>query len=309
MYSVATTNVRVLAKPYLRARDFATVLATDHESNMTGITPETDPSVLFTGNNSCILTPEVTQGPYYVTGEFVRKNVTEDQEGVPLTLDIQVIDVNTCDPLPAVYLEQWHCNATGVYGGIIANGNGNTADASNINATFLRGIQKSDTDGVLTFETIVPGHYTGRTPHIHVLAHLNASLLENATISGGTIGHVGQLFFDQDLITQVEATAPYNTNTQNLTLNSEDSIMEQESSDVDPVVEYVMLGDSLSDGIFAWIAFGMDSTASYNVSAAASYGVGGGVANNNTGMGGGGFPSGGMPSGTAIPSGAAPSGA
>jgi protocatechuate 3,4-dioxygenase beta subunit len=28
--------------------------------------------------------------------------------------------------------------------------------------TFHRGIQQSDADGVVTFETLFPGHYTGR---------------------------------------------------------------------------------------------------------------------------------------------------
>lgn len=76
-------------KPYLRARDFEDALKKDHKSNLTGVTVDSDPSILFSGNNSCILTPETTQGPYWVQGELLRKDITEDQEGVPLTLDIQ----------------------------------------------------------------------------------------------------------------------------------------------------------------------------------------------------------------------------
>jgi protocatechuate 3,4-dioxygenase beta subunit len=49
----------------------------------------------------------------------------------------------------------------------VAGGNGDTSDEDNINATFLRGIQASDEDGVVRFESIFPGHYTGRTHHIH----------------------------------------------------------------------------------------------------------------------------------------------
>lgn len=47
-----------------------------------------------------------------MTGELIRTNIVEDQEGVPLYLDIQMIDTNTCDPVPDVYLDLWHCNAT-----------------------------------------------------------------------------------------------------------------------------------------------------------------------------------------------------
>lgn len=118
------------------------------------------------------------------------------------------------------------------------------------------------------------------------------------------------MFFDQDLVTLVEATEPYASNTQELTTNDEDDIFEGESDGYDPVVEYVLLGDDVSEGIFAWIAFGMDSTSAYNISAAAYWTENGGVVNENagSGMGGGAPPSGSMPSGAA-PTGAAPTSA
>lgn len=37
-----------------------------------------------------------------IDGELIRKDIVEDQEGVPLYLDIQVIDTSTCEPVPAV---------------------------------------------------------------------------------------------------------------------------------------------------------------------------------------------------------------
>lgn len=55
----------------------------------------------------------------------------------------------------------------GTYGGIAAGSIGGVSDARELNNTMLRGMQPSGADGVLTFDTIVPGHYTGRTPHIH----------------------------------------------------------------------------------------------------------------------------------------------
>lgn len=285
-----------------KKRDLDQVLGTNHHSNDTSITPQTDPSVLFAGNNSCILVPEVTQGPYWVSGELVRQDITEEQEGVALTLDIQIIDVNTCEPVPQAYLEIWHCNSTGVYSGVIASGNGNSNDSTNLDNTFLRGVQASDNVGVVTFDTLVPGHYTGRTSHIHVMSHLNATLNTNNTLSGGAITHVGQMFFDQDLLTAVGEVTPYSSNTQDLTTNAEDSIMSSESDGYDPVVEYIYVGDDVSEGIFAWIAFGMDATAAYNITPAAYLTSDGGVENSNSGMGGGGAP----PSG--VPTGAAPTG-
>lgn len=72
----------------------------------------TDPDVLFGTDATCILGPEVTQGPYYVTGELVRENIAESQEGIPLYMDIQLIDTNTCEPIPDIYMDLWHCNST-----------------------------------------------------------------------------------------------------------------------------------------------------------------------------------------------------
>jgi protocatechuate 3,4-dioxygenase beta subunit len=57
-----------------------------------------------------------------VGGEFVRSDVRDGQKGVELILDTQVINMATCAPVTNAMVEIWHCNATGVYGGIVANG-------------------------------------------------------------------------------------------------------------------------------------------------------------------------------------------
>lgn len=44
-------------------RDVPTLLNTTHASSES-YTPSTDEATIFSGNNSCILSPEVTQGPY-----------------------------------------------------------------------------------------------------------------------------------------------------------------------------------------------------------------------------------------------------
>src|SRR6478752_4814347 len=48
---------------------------------------------------SCVLTPELTQGPYYLADELIRADITEGRAGVPLTLRIGVSDINACGPL------------------------------------------------------------------------------------------------------------------------------------------------------------------------------------------------------------------
>ncbi|KAH7246906.1 Intradiol ring-cleavage dioxygenase [Fusarium solani] len=287
----------------LKKRDLESVLSASHNQTDQGYTLNTDASTLFAGINSCVLTPEVTQGPYYVAGEYVRENIVEEQEGLGIVLDYQVIDVETCDPVPNVYLEMWHCNSTGVYSGIVASGNGDSSDDTNINNTWLRGIQRTDSDGVAQFESIFPGHYTSRATHIHIMVHTNATLLANMTLgSENYASHVGQAFFDQDLISQVEALEPYSSNTQELTENADDSILSEETATdgVDPFMEYTMLGDDITDGLFAWLAFGINATQSQSVTPAAYLYESGGVANENSGAGGpGGSPPDGMTPGAA----------
>lgn len=143
-------------------------------------------------------------------------------------------------------------------------------DSSNILTTQLRGLQHTDSQGVTQFTTIFPGHYTGRSPYIHVLTLLNGEVLENGHYNGGTKAHVGQLFFDQSLITEVEKSAPYNTNTQELRTNADDSIFLQEVASSDPVVHYSLLGSEVSEGLFAWVTFGVHKTTSLTINQAGS---------------------------------------
>lgn len=54
-------------------------------------------------------------------------------------------------------------------------------------------------------------------------------------------------------------------------------------------MEYVYLGEDVSDGIFAWITVGVDSTEDSDITPAAYYTEEGGVENESSGgMGGGG---------------------
>ena len=107
---------------------------------MTGIDSyglDTSASLLFGANTSCVLTPEVTDGPYYVTGEVIRQNVKEPLycDGVDLYLEVQYIDIETCEPVPDVAVDIWNANATGVYSGISTSGN---YAAGGYNSTYLR---------------------------------------------------------------------------------------------------------------------------------------------------------------------------
>lgn len=115
----------------------------------------------------------------------------------------------------------------------------------------------------------------------------NQSILPNHTFAGSTISHIGQVFFDTSLSNQIQTTKYYLNNTQQITTNAEDYIFLQEAAIGDPITEYSLLGSELDDGIFAWIAFGIDVSREGSISAAATYGEDGGHANANSGYPGG----------------------
>jgi protocatechuate 3,4-dioxygenase beta subunit len=284
----------------IKKRDLEDVLKTNHNKTDFGYTPTTPADVLFEGANSCVLTPEVILGPYYVSGEAIRRDVVEGQEGVPLIIDYQLVDIDTCEPIPELYLEIWHANSTGVYSGVVNTGNGDINDVDNIDKTWARGIQPTDEDGVAQFETFFPGHYLGRATHIHVLAHANATRYENETL-GNLIysSHVGQTYFDQDLIDEIEKVYPYTENKLPLTTNAVDMwLAGVANQEYDPVVEYTLLGDTVSEGLFAWLAYGINVTATAKVTPAVFLYEDGGHPNPDFSMGPpGGGPPGGPPGG------------
>ena len=43
-----------------------------------------------------------------VAGEYIRQDITDGQEGVPLYVDVQLIDVETCEPTSGWYMDFWH---------------------------------------------------------------------------------------------------------------------------------------------------------------------------------------------------------
>ena len=184
----------------------------------------------------------------------------------------------------------WNANATGTYSGISTSGN---YAADGLNSTYLRGVQFTDAEGVVAFETIVPGHYDGRATHIHVLAHANSTILANGTLANntGSVSHIGQLFLPEALRSAVEAVYPYSSNIQAITSNDDDMwAPAQAGTDYDPYIEYTYLGDCIEDGLLAWIQIGIDTTVDYSsaASAAAYYTAQGGIANTQSSSGGGG---------------------
>jgi protocatechuate 3,4-dioxygenase beta subunit len=166
--------------------------------------------------SSCVLTPEVTEGPYWIANHLTRRNITDGQAGIPLRLRLTVQDASSCRPIERADVEIWHANARGVYSGYGAgtapSGGGGHATPNDA-LRYLRGHQRSDAAGLVVFDTIYPGWYSGRTPHIHVKVHV-----------GGSVVHTGQLFFADRVSDAVYRTSHYASHGQPDTTNGEDSI-------------------------------------------------------------------------------------
>ncbi|TDD61313.1 protocatechuate dioxygenase, partial [Actinomadura darangshiensis] len=65
---------------------------------------------------ACVLSPETTEGPYYLDYEMVRRDVTEDRPGIPMMLRVAVVDTSAgCRPVKRAAVDIWHCDAGGVY--------------------------------------------------------------------------------------------------------------------------------------------------------------------------------------------------
>jgi protocatechuate 3,4-dioxygenase beta subunit len=162
------------------------------------------PAAVASGAVSCVLTPEMTEGPYYIDGEKFRRNITEGRPGAPLTLRLGVVNASTCKPLKGAIVDIWHADASGVYSGF---------GAGAANRTFMRGLQRTDANGIATFQTIYPGWYPGRTVHIHVKVHV-----------AGNVVHTGQLFFNDAATDAVYRRTPYSRRPNRTTRNADDSI-------------------------------------------------------------------------------------
>src|SRR5438034_6461984 len=162
------------------------------------------PAAVASGAVSCVLTPEQTEGPYYIPNEALRRNITEGRPGTPLLLRAFVVNASTCRPIKGAAVDLWHADASGIYSGF-GQGAGSR--------TFMRGIQRTNAKGLALLRTVYPGWYPGRTVHIHVKVHL-----------GGNVVHTGQLYFPDTLTDAAYTKTPYSSRPGRDVRNATDSV-------------------------------------------------------------------------------------
>jgi protocatechuate 3,4-dioxygenase beta subunit len=178
----------------------------------TGVSGTPSPSAL-----NCVVSPQMTEGPYFVDEQLNRSDVREDpsdgsvSEGTLLTLALRVYSVegDSCVPVSGAHVDIWHCNAEGLYSDVEANGT--------VGQKFLRGYQLTDDAGACEFTTVYPGWYTGRAVHIHVKVRTDPDSEQGYEFTS-------QFFFDDALTEQVFAEAPYADRGSPDTTNATDNI-------------------------------------------------------------------------------------
>ena len=164
--------------------------------------------------------PEETAGPYPGDGSsgpnvlaasgVVQRDITSSfgtssarADGVPLTVTLTLLDnANGCGPLAGAAVYAWHCDKDGKY---------SMYDAGLRNENYLRGVQQADANGQVTFQTIFPGAYSGRWPHIHFEAFES---MDKATAAGQVIA-VSQIALTDAACREVYASAGYEASARN----------------------------------------------------------------------------------------------
>jgi protocatechuate 3,4-dioxygenase beta subunit len=176
-------------------------------------------------NSSCVVTPSLTEGPYFVDERLNRSDLRSDpatgavKAGVPLAIAMKLsqISASSCTALAGAVVDMWHCDAVGVYSDI--------AQQNTVGQKFLRGYQVSDSNGNVQFTTVYPGWYQGRAVHIHFKVRTTPS-------ASSGLEFTSQMFFDESLTDIVHAQAPYNQKGRRDTTNTADGIYQGGGSQV-----------------------------------------------------------------------------
>ncbi|MFP2929192.1 protocatechuate 3,4-dioxygenase [Pyxidicoccus sp. 3LG] len=185
---------------------------------------------------TCALTCAATLGPCYAT-TLERKDISEGHDGLPVRLAFRVVD-ESCNPIQGATVDIWHTAAEGLYSGEDASDFCTSGDATARANRWFRGVQTTDADGRVDFDTCFPGWYSSRTIHIHFTIRLN-----------GTEYVTSQLFFEDDLCDDIIANQPlYNTRGQRDTTNQNDTVVS-----ADAVSDYIFQTERMADGaMLAW---------------------------------------------------------
>jgi protocatechuate 3,4-dioxygenase beta subunit len=178
-----------------------------------------------TSSSNCSVIPEETAGPYPGDGSnstssgvanalalsgIVRSDIrssiagaTGVADGVALTVQLTLVNTNgSCGALSGYAVYLWHCDRLGRYSMYSSGVTGEN---------YLRGVQETNSNGVVTFTTIFPACYSGRMPHIHFEVYRSESTATSYTHKLKT----SQIAFPEDVCNTVYATSGYSSSVAN----------------------------------------------------------------------------------------------
>jgi protocatechuate 3,4-dioxygenase beta subunit len=204
--------------------------------------------------------PDETAGPYPGDGSngpdvlddsgIVRHDIRRSfgdsrtlATGVPLRVNLTLTDASK-DYAPvsglAVYL--WHCDRAGRY----------SMYSSGVeDENYLRGIAKTDSAGTAWIQTIFPGCYSGRWPHIHFEVYASVA----KAVSNGPIVKTSQIALPQAVCRKVYATSGYPGSLSNLARTSLSTDMV--FSDDNAIHQLATVTGSVENGFVANLTIGI----------------------------------------------------
>jgi protocatechuate 3,4-dioxygenase beta subunit len=185
---------------------------------------------------SCVLLTAATEGPCTEAADQDREDISEGYTGLPMRLAFRVVDT-ACNPIAGAKVKVWHTQLNGSYSGNTPNPQMCVKDSADYAKHYFRGVQTTDDDGVVYFDSCFPGWYRGRTPHIHY----------TVTIDGKSF--TSQVVFDQTLVQEIFSThAEYETFGQPDTTNTTDNVVGNNA-----LSTYILSTERQSDGaMLAW---------------------------------------------------------
>jgi len=157
-----------------------------------------------------VASPSLTEGPFFVDEKLNRSDLVVGTtrpsvvNGLPLLLAFTVYKLSgtTFTPLKGAQVDLWSADAAGAYSDETDPMNHeNTA-----HQTWLRGFQITNNDGIVQFKTILPGWYSGRTPHIHF------KIRQAVPGTQSTAEFTSQVFLRDEVLDQFYSRPPYLSN-------------------------------------------------------------------------------------------------
>ena len=157
--------------------------------------------------------PEETAGPFPGDGSnganalnqsgIVRSDIRSSfgsasgtADGVPIDLEMTIVDVATNKAVEGAAVYVWHCDAEGRY---------SMYSEGVTDENYLRGVQVTDASGLVKFTSVYPACYSGRWPHIHYEVYPSVDAITSASNKVAT----SQLALPDDVNTAVYATSHY----------------------------------------------------------------------------------------------------